>query len=53
MADHERARRRRLGREPLEAAQPTHPVACQPSDLLPDVGLEGGDRVVVPGARCA
>jgi len=47
MPDHDRARRRRLGRDALQSAQSADAVACEPADLLADVGVLGRDGVVV------
>jgi hypothetical protein len=49
MADDDRARRRRIGRESLEAPRSAHPVCGEPAHLLCDVGHHGSDRVVVAG----
>ena len=43
VADHDRARRRRLGRDAL---QPTDPLPRQRTELDPHFGRRGGDRVV-------
>ncbi len=47
MPDHDRARRRRLSREPLKAAGSTHPVPRQLADLDRQVGRHRRDSVVV------
>ena len=47
MPDHDRPRRRRLGRDALQPARSADPVARQPADLLADVRRHGRDRVVV------
>ena len=47
VAEHECARRRRLGRDALQAARARHPVARKPPDLLGNVRRERCDRVVV------
>ena len=47
MADDDRPRRRRLGRDALQAPRSAHPVGGQPADLAGDVRRDGGDGVVV------
>ena len=47
LPDDDRARRRRLGREPLQAARAGHPQARERADRLGDDRIRGRDRVVV------
>ena len=47
MPDDDRARRRRVGGDALQAARAAHPVRRELADLLRDVGRRGGDGVVV------
>jgi hypothetical protein len=49
VADHDRARRRRLGGHSLQPAGSAHPVGRERAELLRDVGCDGGERVVVAG----
>ena len=49
MADHDRARRRWVGCEPLQSPQSAGTVGRQPADLLSNVWGHGCDRVVVGG----
>ena len=61
MPDHDRARRRRRGREARRPAASADAVGREPADLLADVRRRGGDGVVVVrldphharGLRCA
>ena len=48
MADDDRARPRRLRREPLQAAGPAHPVCGEAPNLERDVRRDRGHGVVVP-----
>ena len=47
MADDDRARRRRLRRQPLQPGRPADPVAGQPADLAAEIRRRGRSRVVV------
>ena len=49
MADDDRARRRRLRREPLQPGRTADPVAGQPADLPAEIRRRGRGRVVVVG----
>ena len=47
IADDDRAPRRRVGGDPLQAAGAADPMPGQPADLLGDIGRHGCDGVVV------
>jgi hypothetical protein len=49
VADDDRPRRWRIGREPLQALRATHPICREPPDLLGDVRDGGCQRVVGVG----
>jgi hypothetical protein len=45
--EHQGARRRRLGRDPLQPTRAAHPLGRQPPDLLGDVGRDRRNAVVL------
>ena len=49
MPDDDRARLRRLSRDPLQPARAAHAVSREPADLLAEVGSDRGDGVIVVG----